>query len=134
MCTTACNAMDSIDTDPDMSADQVEILKAEIRATVRTAQIILGSILAAVVAVMTTFGVIFYQQGQEQHDELVKLSQRFEDMPKPDFNMMSAIEVNTERIVTLQKIQAEHTQRMDIQGNVLNQLQERVDKLEKDGH
>ncbi len=126
-----CIAMDDADNDELMSESQVDILKAEIRASVRTAQIILGSIMGAIVAVMTTFGVIFYQQGLEERDGLMKLTQRFEDIPKPTFDINSTVQVNTERILALQKWEDAINDRMTLQGNVMRQLQDEIEKLEK---
>ncbi len=122
---------DTDNYDEPMSETQVEILKAEIHTAVKTAGIILGALLTLAITIMTTFGLLFYQQGREEHDQLVKLTQKFEDLPKPPFDVASAIQIASERVMQLQRVQAEHEARMNLQGNVMNTLQQTQSAFER---
>ena len=126
----ACIAMDDDHTlDETMSESQVESLRAEIKATLNTARWFIGGIGGALVIIITTFGLLFYQQGSEQHDSLIKLSQKVEDLPKSDNTEATEIKVDTERISTLEKVAQQQDERLNLQGNVMNHLQQELDQL-----
>ena len=126
----ACIAMDDDHTlDETMSESQVESLRAEIKATLNTARWFIGGIGGALVIIITTFGLLFYQQGSEQHDSLIKLSQKVEDLPKSDNTESTEIKVDTERISTLEKVAQQQDERLNLQGNVMNHLQQEFDQL-----
>ena len=125
----SCIAMNDQDIVEEMSESQVERLTSEL-SFIRGALWAIGGVIAFLVTIIVGFGVVFYEQNTNQTNEVSRLIQRVDDLPKVSNDLQSSIAINTERVLTLQKVQASTEERMNLQGAVMNTIQQQQQATE----
>ena len=121
--------MNDQDIIEEMSESQVERLTSEL-SFIRGALWAIGGVIAFLVTIIVGFGVVFYEQNTNQTNEVSRLIQRVDDLPKVSNDLQSSIAINTERVLTLQKVQASTEERMNLQGAVMNTIQQQQQATE----